>query len=87
MLVSLLPLFVCFLVLPYLLNYVGLLLRDGSPKQPYYLAIISNTITALYDHQPAILENIRRETVAILNDAMVQRGFPKAIICYICTYT
>lgn len=35
---------------------------------------------ALCDHQPAILESIRQETVAILNDAMVQRGFAKVII-------
>ena len=60
--------------------------RGGSntPKEWLPKLHVSNNIyyLALYDHQPAILENIRQETVAILNDALIQRGFAKAISQY-----
>ena len=36
---------------------------------------------ALYDHQPEVLENIKQESLAILDDSMVQRGLTK--VCYL----
>lgn len=41
---------------------------------------MSTSYAALYDHQPEVLENIKRESLSILNDSMVQRGLPKVQI-------